>query len=291
MDIKAEIKSWWAKNPQTYGKEHGQTTYQDKKGNVVTLELGTKEFFINADSEFYSWNFPLHSKEGHFSKIFPYSEFKNKKVLEIGCGMGAMLMNWAQHGAIVTGVDLNPVSIEQTKKRFEIYGLKGVFKEEDANKMSFKDNEFDYVYSWGVLHHSPNIDLSIKEMFRVLKKGGKFGLMLYNRNSILYYYTIRYLEGFINYENRFNTKLALASRYTDGRTKEGNPHTWPLTSKEVKNLLSPYAENLQTRLLGTDLDFSLKLLVPGIGAMLPRFIKKCWARRFGWSIWANGIKK
>ena len=47
---------------------------------------------------------------------------------------------------------------------------------------------FDYAYSWGVLHHSPNLGQSLAEMMRVTKPGGEFGIMLYNRRSFLHWY-------------------------------------------------------------------------------------------------------
>ncbi len=62
-------------------------------------------------------------------------------------------MNWAKQGAHVTAVDLNPVAIAQTKRRFELLGLRGDIREMDANSLQFDDASFDYVYSWGVLHH------------------------------------------------------------------------------------------------------------------------------------------
>ena len=58
----------------------------------------------------------------------------------------------------------------------------------DARQLALPDNSFDYVYSWGVLHHSPDIAQSLKEMTRVLKPGGGFGIMVYNRRSLLHWY-------------------------------------------------------------------------------------------------------
>ena len=75
-------------------------------------------------------------------------------------------MNWAETGAAVTAVDLNPTSISKTRRRFELFGLEGDVREEDARHLSFPDACFDYVYSWGVLHHSSDIASSIAEMMR-----------------------------------------------------------------------------------------------------------------------------
>jgi len=280
-----DVQRWWAENPMTYGATHGQTQFEDG-----SYELGTHEFFERLDRKFYSWNLPLHG-ERPFDRLFPYDRYgEGSRVLEIGCGLGTMAMNWARNGADVTAVDLNPTSVGQTRQRFDLLGLKGEVCLMDGNHLSFPDGSFDYVYSWGVLHHSPNLEQSLAEMMRVLKPGGGFGLMLYSRRSILYGYLIKYLEGFLHYENRFLGPLALASRYSDGDREEGNPHTWPVTKDEVRRMLAPYCRDVGARVLGTDLDSSLTMLLPGLGLLLPGWIKKPWARRLGWSLWFSGQK-
>lgn len=283
--IKQEIQDWWAENPQTYADIHGQTEY---KG--IQQELGTREFFERLDQEFYSWNQPLHDQKP-FDHLFPYHKYNSQSyVLEIGCGLGTMAMNWAKHGVQMTAIDLNPTAVEQTRQRFKLYALNGDIHLEDGNTLSFDDHKFDYVYSWGVLHHSPNLDRSVSEMMRVTKSGGGFGLMLYNRRSFLHWYLTEYIEGFLHYENQFLGPLELASRYGDGYRQEGNPYTWPVTRTELIELFRSYSADIQVKILGTELDRLFKLLLPGLGVVLPRWAKKVWARRFGWSLWAYGHK-
>jgi ubiquinone/menaquinone biosynthesis C-methylase UbiE len=289
---KEVIKSWWAGSPMTYGSVHGESYYEAQDGSKKVLELGTREFFEQVDRTFYSWNLPLHSEPDYFSKIFPYERFQDRKVLEIGCGMGTMAMNWARHHARVTAVDLNFTSVAQTTRRFEIFGLPGTVLQADANRLPLSDGYFDYLYSWGVLHHSPNLALSLAEAFRVLKPGGEFGIMLYGRRSFLYVYRILYLEGFLHGESRFLDALELASRYTDGWEEDGNPHTWPVTAAEMRLLLKGEARDLKIRALGTELDNILPQLIPlpGVSRWLPQAARKVWARRLGWSLWMSGTK-
>ena len=201
-----------------------------------------------------------------------------------------MSMLWAQNNAKITAIDLNLQSVKLTRKRFKNNKLKGVISLGDANKLKFKDNSFDYVYSWGVLHHSPNFKKSVSELLRVTKKGGEFGIMVYNRNSILFNYMIKYREGFLHLENKFNSQISLASKFTDGAKEGGNPYTWPLTCSELKKLLTPFSNKLKIKILGTDLDASLPQLIPFLGKFFPLFIKKSLAKRFGWSIWITGEK-
>lgn len=288
---KTGVRDWWAEAPMTYGAHHGETEYRDEHGAADKVELGSREFFERVDKTFYSWNRPLHTEDGYFAKIFPYEHYRGREVLEVGCGMGTMAMNWSRQGAHITAVDLTPTAIAQTKRRFECHGLEGRIEEADARRLQFEDESFDYAYSWGVLHHSSDLPSSIQEFFRVLKPGGGFGVMLYNRQSILYWYHVLFLEGLLHAESRFLEPLQLASRYTDGDREEGNPHTWPVTQKEMQALFSPHCRELDIRVLGTDLEGCFQFLLPGLAQRIPRIIKKSWARRWGWSLWIHGEKR
>lgn len=285
MSDNREVQEWWRDNPMTYGAEHGRTEYQDGQ-----YEMGSRDFFERLDQEFYSWNRPLHG-ERPFDRLFPYQRFsRGARVLEIGCGLGTMAMNWARNGVELTAVDLNPTSIAQTRRRFELMGLGGRIELMDGRHLDLPDAHFDYVYSWGVLHHSPDLGQSLKEMMRVLKPGGEYGVMLYCRRSLLHWYKTLYTEGFLHYENRFLGPLELASRYGDGARAEGNPHTWPVTKREMRAMLGTHSRDLRFKVLGTDLDTVFHALLPGLGLFLPAWAKKPWARRFGWSLWSYGHK-
>ena len=287
---KKEVKNWWADNPMTYGSVHGKTGYPDNPERSVPL--GSPEFFAEVDQTFYSWNDPLHDQTGWFGKLFPYERFREKRVLEVGCGMGTMSMNWARHGAIVQPVDLNPVAAVQTTNRMRLNNIPVQAAQADGNHLPFADATFDYVYSWGVLHHSPMLELSIEQLLRVLKPGGEFGVMLYNRRSLLYWYFIQYREGFLHRESAFLSPLQLASRYTDGEREEGNPHTWPVTEPEMKELFGRFAREVRFDVLGTDVDFFLTELsvFPGLARRIPRAMKDALMRRWGWSLWIKGVK-
>jgi SAM-dependent methyltransferase len=195
-------------------------------------------------------------------------------------------MNWALHGADVTAVDLNPVAIAQTRRRFEVFGLKGNIQEMDASALQFDDASFDYVYSWGVLHHSPNLERSLLELLRVLRPNGEYGIMLYNRASIYSWYLMRYLEGFLHGESRFLDHLALASRYTDGDKEEGNPHTWPVTKREMTAFLSPHSSRITVYAIGP-VEYAFP---PKVASFLPRWLLQSWVRRWGWGLFLTGVK-
>jgi 2-polyprenyl-3-methyl-5-hydroxy-6-metoxy-1,4-benzoquinol methylase len=292
-ELKAKIRNWWAGAPMTYGEDHGRATYHRPDGSTETVELGSQRFFELADEVFYRWNRPIHDVTGNFGRIFDYQRYgaTRSKVLEIGCGMGCMAMNWAQHGADMTAIDLNPVAIEQTRRRFEVFGLKGDIREADSEALPLADGQFDFAYSWGVLHHTPNIRRAIQEVRRTLKPGGQLGLMLYHRHSFLSRYQVAYQEGYVNFESGFLNPLELSSRYGDGGRQEGNPHTWPVTKREVRRDLMPDFDDVQIRVLGTDVPETLNSWFPNFSnRFLSERMNKALARRWGWSLWITGVK-
>lgn len=107
--------------------------------------------------------------------IFPlarFAEAKGLKVLEVGVGLGAEHQCFAEAGADLYGIDLTERAVEHTRRRLEIFNLGSNLSVGDAEKLNFPDESFDLVYSWGVLHHSPDTRQAVSEVFRVLKRGG-----------------------------------------------------------------------------------------------------------------------
>ncbi len=290
-NIKRDIRDWWAGSPMTYGEVHGHSEYRHPDGTVEFVKLGSHRFFELADETFYRWNEPLHADGRRFAAIFDYDRYRGRPVLEVGCGMGCMAMNWAQAGAQTTAVDLNPVSIAQTRTRFELFGLRGDIREADAEALPFADNHFAFAYSWGVLHHTPGTRQAIAELHRIIEPGGRIGVMLYNRKSLLYRFLIRFQEGWVNMERRFLSELQLASRYGDGERMEGNPHTWPVTADEVWGDLFKRFENVQIQVFGTDVPNVLNVWAHALGTQrMPQPFVRALARRWGWSLWITAEK-
>ena len=122
--------------------------------------------------------------------IFPFAEFnkyKDKKVLEIGVGLGSDHQKFSESGADLFGIDLTEKAINHTSKRLSLYNLKSNLSVGDAECLKFKEEVFDLVYSWGVLHHSPDTPKAISEVYRVLKKGGVAKIMIYHKWSVVGY--------------------------------------------------------------------------------------------------------
>lgn len=125
--------------------------------------------------------------EWHIPAFAAFADAAGKDLLEIGCGNGADGAMFAMHGARYTAVDLTAEAIDKTRRHFAAEGLNGAFRQENSERLSFADNSFDIVYSFGVLHHTPAPERAFNEVYRVLKPGGVARIMLYHKHSFNYY--------------------------------------------------------------------------------------------------------
>ncbi|MBL9141585.1 MAG: class I SAM-dependent methyltransferase [Phycisphaerae bacterium] len=126
-----------------------------------------------------------YALEPYIFDLAKFHEAKGKRVLEIGVGLGADHQQFAQAGAVLSGVDLTDRAIEHTKRRLAAFGLQSTLAVGDAENLAFADGTFDIVYSWGVLHHTPNTPKAIAEVWRILKPGGVARIMIYSKWSMI----------------------------------------------------------------------------------------------------------
>jgi len=139
-----------------------------------------------ADREGYEKQANLrYELEPYIFELARFDETREKRVLEIGVGLGADHQKFAEAGADLHGIDLTERAIEHTQKRLAALGLASHLAAGDAESIDFSDNYFDVVYSWGVLHHSPDTPRAVAEVHRVLKPGGEARLMIYHKWSLV----------------------------------------------------------------------------------------------------------
>lgn len=142
------------------------------------LKKGTKDYFDEVEEK-------KHFVEPHILSFADFPKWRGLNVLEIGCGIGTAAVNFVRNGANYTGVELSEESFELTKQRLDIYNLRGdlynINAEDDLSFLGF--NSFDLVYSFGVIHHTPNPEKIVQNVHKLLKPGGTFKLMLYAKNS------------------------------------------------------------------------------------------------------------
>ena len=108
-------------------------------------------------------------------------------VLDVGCGQGIDVVEYARAGARVTGVDLTPRHVELARSHTGALGLDATILAGDAEHLPFPDASFDRVSSNGVLHHTPDMPAALREVLRVLRGGGEARIIVYNRRSFHYW--------------------------------------------------------------------------------------------------------
>ena len=143
---------------------------------VTAHERGSEAYFVDLEAQRYRSHRHL---PGWIASMVPGSN-----VLEVGCGIGLDSVRMAQHGLHVTAVDLTVVGPSTARRRAGGNNVDASYLCSDAEHLPFPDATFDYVYSFGVMHHAPDTQTCVDEAYRVLKPGGQALIMLYHRHSL-----------------------------------------------------------------------------------------------------------
>ncbi|MDT4893754.1 MAG: hypothetical protein QOE97_2789 [Pseudonocardiales bacterium] len=98
------------------------------------------------------------------------------KALELGCGTGFFTLNLKLAGVLDEGhvTDLSPGMVEVAARNARSLGFEVEGRVADAERLPYDDDTFDLVVGHAVLHHIPDVELSLREVLRVLKPGGRF---------------------------------------------------------------------------------------------------------------------
>lgn len=181
--------------------------------NVPGYDVGIKQhnacdinFFINVDNERYC-------NDEYIPSLVQSLAVSGKKVLEVGCGLGADTRLFSKLGAYITSMDLSKNNAFLTKKGLGLLDLNGNVACGDAENIPFKNNSFDIVYSFGVLHHTPKTQEAINELHRVLKPGGRCLIMLYHKGYQYYY--IHLVHGILGFKRLFYSEEQILSKKYD----------------------------------------------------------------------------
>lgn len=181
----AANRDWWTANPMSY--EWGQKN---------SAEVGSREFFEAVDQTFFaSARTYLGTASPPFAAHIPYDKLPEMDVLEIGVGAGSHAALLSRRARSFTGIDITDQAVDLTRMRLEVFGLSGSVQQMDAERMTFDDDSFDFIWSWGVIHHSANTENVLREIKRVLRPGGQAVVMVYHRSFWWYYVVCGFFHG------------------------------------------------------------------------------------------------
>jgi len=221
---KLRAREQWGQDPcgAVYDREH---------------ELGTLAFFDEVERYRYKEYAPW------MPHVMEFAKFRGARLLEVGCGMGTDLLQFARGGARCTGIDLTPRSVEITRHRFKLYGADGNFMLSDGEHLPFQSESFDVVYSNGVLHHTPGTAEAIREVHRVLRPGGVAKIMLYHRNSLNYWVEIVLRRGVLGLEFlRGRSAEEIMSRVIEFSDHDARPLVKVYSRKQVRELFKMFKD-------------------------------------------------
>jgi 2-polyprenyl-3-methyl-5-hydroxy-6-metoxy-1,4-benzoquinol methylase len=180
--------------------------------------VGSREYFDEVEARKYR-------VEPHIPGFADFDRWKGKRVLEVGCGIGTDSINFARAGAELTAVDLSSESLKIAKQRAEVMGVADRIEFIQANAeelTSAVSGEYDLIYSFGVIHHTPRPDRALSEMRKLAAPGATLKLMVYHRRSwkVLW---IALKEG----RGRFSNLDELVATHSEAQT--GCPVTFTYT--------------------------------------------------------------
>lgn len=185
-DAQAGNRSWWTRHAMSYD-------WKDK----VEGEAFSREWFDEIDARFIDAARHFAHNDRPFGRIIPFEAIAGKRVLEVGCGMGLHTELMVRAGANVTALDISPKSVAATRARLALKGLAADVREADAETIDDQD-AFDFIWSWGVIHHSSRTGRVLRNLYNALKPGAELRFMVYSLDGAEAYAVMmsQYLLGF-----------------------------------------------------------------------------------------------
>ena len=233
---------------------------------IVRHPVGTREFFEDLDEYHFD-------KQRHLANVLDYSYYRQKKVLDLGCGVGVDLARFAKAGAQAIGVDISERAINLAKKNFDYQELQAELLVMDGEHLNFEDDTFDFIYAHGILPYTMDEGQLVREIHRVLKPGGEALLQAYHKHSWMY--LLRKVM-----KVRLEHELAPTFRVH--------------TASQIKRLSEPFTKTqliyerfpVKTRLHGGLKGMLYNMLFVGAFNAIPRPL----VRRLGWHIVLKAVK-
>lgn len=187
-----------------------------------------------------------YALQDYMHEFFKFKDLAGKFVVDVGSGAGIDSAEMIRHGARVISLDFSSLACNSTRDLLRGAGFEGSVINGEIAHLPFKAEQFDAIYCFGVIHHIPDVERILGEVKRCLREGGIFIGMVYNRDSLLYAYSLLYLHGFRDglFEQGYSEEQ-VASRFSE--RVEGNPYTRCYIKSELEELLRSFFEHVNVR--------------------------------------------
>jgi 2-polyprenyl-3-methyl-5-hydroxy-6-metoxy-1,4-benzoquinol methylase len=247
-------------------------------------EVGSKEYFDEVEARKYL-------VEPHIPAFAEFDRWRGKRVLEVGCGIGTDSINFARAGALLTAVDLSAESLRIARERADLMGVADRidFRQANAEELTsvVDDGPYDLVYSFGVIHHTPDPEAALAEIHKVIAPGGTLKLMVYHRRSWKAFWILAGQE-----RGRFWRADELIAKHSEAQT--GCPVTFTYTRAEGRELV----ERNGFAVTNLRVDHVFPYRVPDYieyryvkepyFRWMPQPLFRAFERRFGWHLLITG---
>jgi len=168
-DRQGRNRNWWEAKPMTYADWSSADREPQTDEDFNALEA----YVLRTGPWLKDW--------------FGTQKFDGLRCLDLGSGSGIFSSMIGRRGGQVTAMDLTEAAVALTRKTARFFGCTVDPVRSDAEHSPFRDGAFDFVFSWGVLHHTHDMDAALSEVGRILKPGGRGMMMVYHRISVVYY--------------------------------------------------------------------------------------------------------
>lgn len=218
-------------------------TYDWEK--TLQIKPGSRNWYQEIDRRFLESAYYAQGENGTpFGRYLHPEIVRGKKVLEIGCGMGTHAEMLVRAGADFTAIDQTEFAVSATRNRLELLQKGGQVVRQDAEHLAFSNNSFDFVWTWGVIHHSNSTERCVAEIARVLKPGGRLMMMVYYRPSLVYYLHCALIRGILMGQLLRKPLQRIYVEASDGF------YARVFNKPELRRLVRPYFQELQISVVG-----------------------------------------
>ncbi|MBI5420538.1 MAG: class I SAM-dependent methyltransferase [Deltaproteobacteria bacterium] len=267
-EYKEESRRLWNANP-----------CGGRGGGLDDIEYATLDYFRAVRYRRYEVSDPW------IRKTIDFNAARGKRLLEIGFGIGTDLLSFCEGGAEVHGIDITDEHFRLAKRNFELHGRRAELNLCDAACIEFPSGYFDFVYSLGVLHHTPDTVRCVSEAYRVLKPGGRLILGVYHTFSAFHLVNLLLYNGLIKGKLRrlgYRGLLSTVERGADGMSVAPLVKTYG--KRQLRHILSDFS-TVEIKIAHFRRDH-----VPYVGRFIPVSWEEVLGTRVGWYLVAFAAK-